>query len=99
MISTGFWIVYGTLVALITGLAALTLYVAQSAIKKSFIRQEEALARLLAEQEQHLRKEISATIELSMDQRLSALEARMDDIINRLERARQAAKAKVDPRA
>ncbi|THB68590.1 MAG: hypothetical protein D6E12_06210 [Desulfovibrio sp.] len=99
MISTGFWIVYGTLVALITGLAALTLYVAQSAIKKSFIRQEEALASLLAEQEQHLRKEITATLELSMDQRLSALEARMDDIINRLERARQAAKAKVDPRA
>ena len=98
MISSGFWIVYGTLVVLITGLAALTLYVAQSALRKSFKYQEDTLIKLLREQERHLRKEVVEQMEARIDERLDegfkSVELRLAEINGKLERvlAKQAPK-------
>ena len=87
MISTGFWIVYLTLVVLIAGLAALTLYVAQSALRKSFAYQEETLKRLMDVQARELRAEVGQEVAKHLDDRLAVLEARLAELMLRMERA------------
>lgn len=94
MISSGFWIVYGTLVVLIAGLAALTLYVAQSAIRKSFKFQEETMKRLLQDQERHLRKELMDQltdpldkVAAQLEEGFKSIELRLAEVNGKLDRA------------
>lgn len=63
MVSSVFWVVYATLIVLIAGAVALSLYAIQSALNKNFKAQDESLKKTLDEWRQEADKTLLAKVE------------------------------------
>ena len=83
MVTSVFWIVYASLIVCIAGLAALSLYVLQSALRKSYAAQTKELREWVEASQRKFQHIVLEEMDKRLEARIQEFESRLTEASNK----------------